>query len=122
VAAEEQAELERREAAYRDGRSPIDLHARIVLLVDDGLATGSSMRAAVQAVQAHAPARVVVAVPVGAPDTCRALGSIADEVVCARMPEPFSAVGLWYRDFSQTTDEEVRELMHESSHAVGRTR
>jgi putative phosphoribosyl transferase len=122
VAAEEQAELERREAAYRDGRSPIDLHARIVLLVDDGLATGSSMRAAVQAVQAHAPARVVVAVPVGAPDTCRALGSIADEVVCARMPEPFSAVGLWYRDFSQTTDEEVRELMHESSHAVGRAR
>lgn len=79
------------------------------------LATGSSMKAAVQAVRAHAPARIVVAVPVGAPDTCGQFADIADEIICARTPEPFSAVGQWYSDFSQTTDEEVRELLHESS-------
>lgn len=122
VARTEQKELERREIAYRDGRPPIDLSGRVVLLVDDGLATGSTMKAAVKAVRAHAPARIVVAVPVGAPDTCRQLAEIADEVVCARTPEPFSAVGLWYRDFSQTGDDEVRELLHESSLAVARSR
>lgn len=114
VAREEQKELERREAAYRDGRLPAELAGRAVVLVDDGLATGSSMKAAVNAVRARTPARVIVAVPVGAPDTCRQLAETADEVVCARTPQPFSAVGLWYRDFSQTTDEEVRELLHES--------
>jgi predicted phosphoribosyltransferase len=111
VAATEQVELERREREYREGRPGTELTARTVILVDDGLATGSTMKAAVQAVRMHAPARIVVAVPVGAADTCRALAVIADEVVCARTPEPFSAVGLWYRDFSQTTDDEVRALL-----------
>ena len=111
----EQAELERRERAYREGRPPVALRDRTVLLVDDGLATGSSMKAAVQAVRAHQPARIVVAVPVGAPDTCREFTTVADEIVCARTPDQFHAVGLWYRDFSQTTDEEVRELLRASS-------
>jgi predicted phosphoribosyltransferase len=111
VAREEQAELERRERAYRKTRPPVDLKDRVVVLVDDGLATGSTMRAAVEAVRQRQPARVVVAVPVGSPDTCREFASIADEVVCARTPEPFSAVGQWYRDFSQTTDDEVQQLL-----------
>lgn len=122
VALEEQAEIDRRQRAYRDGREPIGLQGRIVLLIDDGLATGSTMKAAVQAVRAHAPARIVVAVPVGAPETCRELAAVADEIVCARTPEPFSAVGQWYRDFSQTSDTEVRELLHERPDAVERTR
>lgn len=113
VARQELAELERREREYRQGRPLPDLHNRTVILVDDGLATGSTMRAAVEAVRAHKPARVVVAVPVGAPDACAEFAEIADETVCARTPEPFSAVGLWYRDFSQTTDEEVRALLRE---------
>lgn len=120
VAREERAELERRETAYRGGRPPVELRGRVVLLIDDGLATGSSMKAAVQAVRAHAPARIVVAVPVGAPETCRAFETIADEVVCARMPEHFSAVGLWYRDFSQTTDEEVRDLLRAGTRSAPR--
>ncbi len=107
----EAIELERREREYRRGRPMIELRNAIVILVDDGLATGASMRAAVQAVRAHQPARVVVAVPVGAPQTCEELRDIADEVICARMPQPFSAVGLWYRDFAQTTDDEVRHLL-----------
>jgi putative phosphoribosyl transferase len=111
VAAEELAELERREREYRRGRPLIDLRGRTVILVDDGLATGSTMRAAVQAVRALGPARVVVAVPVGAPQTCEEFNDITDETVCARTPEPFSAVGLWYRDFSQTSDDEVRALL-----------
>jgi putative phosphoribosyl transferase len=115
------AELQRREQEYRQGRALTELHRRTVILVDDGLATGSSMRAAVQAVRAHGPARVVVAVPVGAPSTCEEFAAIADETVCARTPEPFSAVGLWYRDFSQTTDEEVRALLQEHAQRI-RTR
>jgi predicted phosphoribosyltransferase len=111
VARAERAELERRERAYRDGRAPMPIDGRTVILVDDGLATGSTMRAAVLAVRKLHPARVVVAVPVGARETCEGLRDIADEVVCAFMPEPFSAVGLWYADFSQTTDEEVRHLL-----------
>jgi predicted phosphoribosyltransferase len=111
VTREEQAELERREATYREGRAPLSLKNKIVILVDDGLATGSTMKAAVLAVRAHQPARLVVAVPVGAPETCREFEGIADVVICARTPDPFSAVGLWYRDFSQTTDEEVRDLL-----------
>jgi putative phosphoribosyl transferase len=111
VAQQEQAELERREALYKDGRTPLSLHGRIVILVDDGLATGSSMRAAVQAVRQQLPARIIVAVPVGANDTCEELRTLADEVVCGRMPVPFSAVGQWYRDFDQTSDEEVRALL-----------
>ena len=111
VAAREQSELERREAVYRQGRPLLALRNRTVILVDDGLATGSTMRAAVQAVKQHAPSRVIVAVPVGAPDTCRALRDIADEVICARTPATFSAVGEWYRDFAQTTDDEVIALL-----------
>ena len=111
IAREEQEELERRERAYRDDRPAPDLTNRIVVLIDDGLATGSTMRAAVQAVRARCPARVVIAVPVGAPQTCAELAVSADEVICARMPEPFSAVGQWYRDFEQTTDEEVQQLL-----------
>jgi predicted phosphoribosyltransferase len=113
VAREEQGELERRERVYREGQPPLDLRGRTVLLIDDGLATGSTMKAAVEAVRAHGPTRIVVAVPVGAPDTCRELSGVADEVVCARTPEPFAAVGQWYRDFSETTDAEVRALLHE---------
>ena len=121
IARQELAELERREREYRRGRPPIDLRDRVVILVDDGLATGSTMRAAVEAVRAHKPARVVVAVPVGAPATCEEFADITDEIVCARTPEPFSAVGLWYRDFSQTTDEEVRALLEEhAQHARAR--
>jgi putative phosphoribosyl transferase len=111
VAHAEQAELERQEREYRRGRAPLDLRGRTVILVDDGLATGSSMRAAVQAVRQQGPAAVVVAVPVAAPGTCAELGALADEAVCARMPEPFSAVGQWYLDFSQTSDTEVRSLL-----------
>jgi putative phosphoribosyl transferase len=107
----ELTELERREREYRDGRPLTQLRGRTVILVDDGLATGSTMRAAVQAVRAHEPARVVVAVPVGAPETCEQFADVADNTVCARTPEPFSAVGLWYRDFSQTSDDEVRDLL-----------
>jgi predicted phosphoribosyltransferase len=114
VASAEQVELTRREGEYRRGQPPLDARGRTVILVDDGLATGSTMKAAVQAVRKLGPDRVVVAVPVGAPDTCRAFAHIADEVVCARMPEPFSAVGLWYRDFDQTTDDEVRDLLEKA--------
>jgi predicted phosphoribosyltransferase len=114
IAREEGEELKRREQLYREGRPPQELQGRTVILVDDGLATGSSMKAAVQAVRLRQPARVVVAVPVGATETCRLMTELADESVCARMPEPFSAVGLWYRDFSQTSDEEVLELLEES--------
>jgi putative phosphoribosyl transferase len=118
VAREELVELERREREYRAGRPLVDLRDRTVILVDDGPATGATMRAAVQAVRAHRPARVVVAVPVGAPDTCEAFADITDETVCARTPEPFSAVGLWYRNFSQTTDEEVRDLLQQHAQRV----
>lgn len=115
VAREEQEELERRERAYRDNRPPPDLANKIVILIDDGLATGSTMRAAAQAVRAHRPARVVIAVPVGAGQTCADLSAVADEVICARMPEPFSAVGQWYLNFDQTDDDEVRELLQKST-------
>lgn len=113
VARDEQRELERREQEYRRGRPMADLGKKIAILIDDGLATGSTMRAAVQAVRQHNPSRVVVAVPVGAPSTCAEFADVTDETICARMPEPFSAVGLWYRDFSQTTDEEVHQLLDE---------
>ena len=115
VARNEQAELERREREYRRDRPPRDLRELIVILVDDGLATGSTMRAAVEAVRLHKPARVVVAVPVAAGETCREFHALADEIVCARTPEPFSAVGQWYVDFSQTTDDEVRALLEDAT-------
>jgi predicted phosphoribosyltransferase len=113
VAREEEAELVRREREYRRGSPPPELAGRIVILVDDGLATGSTMRAAVQAVRQHGPARVIVAVPVGAPSTCSEFADVTDETVCARTPEPFLAVGQWYEDFSQTSDDEVRALLQE---------
>jgi predicted phosphoribosyltransferase len=111
VIASETLELKRREAAYRDGRAATPIAGKIVIVVDDGLATGSSMRAAVTAIRLQGPARIVVGVPVGAPSTCQELREIADEVVCARTPEPFSAVGLWYDNFSQTSDAEVLSLL-----------
>ena len=111
VAADEQQELERRGSAYRDERPPPDVKGRVVILIDDGLATGSTMRAAAAALRKQGPARIVVAVPVSAPETCNEFRSEVDEVVCAVTPEPFRGVGLWYKDFSQTTDEEVRELL-----------
>ena len=112
VVARERAELERRERDYRGDRPQPDLAGRTVVLVDDGLATGATMRAAVQAVRATRPARVVVAVPVGAPDTCAALREVADEVVCLHSPAEFRSVGSHYLDFTQTTDEQVRRLLH----------
>jgi len=111
VAAEEQQELTRRERAYRGERPAPNVHDRTVILVDDGLATGSTMRAAVAALRRQNPARIIVAVPVGSPETCAELEREADDVVCAAMPEPFYAVGLWYDDFTQTTDEEVHDLL-----------
>jgi predicted phosphoribosyltransferase len=111
VAAWEQRELMRRERLYRGDRPPPDVRGRTVILVDDGLATGSTMQAAIKALRQQQPARIVVAVPTSSPDVCEQLRSQADEVVCAITPEPFHAVGLWYEDFAQTTDEEVRDLL-----------
>jgi predicted phosphoribosyltransferase len=118
VARQEQLELERRETAYRDGRPALPIEGKVAILIDDGLATGSSMRASVQAIRRHNPARIVVAVPVGARDTCDDLSAHADEVVCVRSPEPFVAVGQWYGDFSQTTDQEVRDLLRDHARAA----
>jgi putative phosphoribosyl transferase len=111
VTALEQQELARRERLYRGDRTPPDVRGRTVILVDDGLATGATMHAAIAALRQQEPARIVVAVPTAAPETCNALRAEVDDVVCAITPEPFHAVGLWYEDFSQTTDEEVRELL-----------
>ena len=115
VTAREQRELERREQEYRGSRHPLSLAGKTVILVDDGLATGSTMRAAVMAVRQHQPSRVIVAVPVGAASTCADLATEADDVVCVRTPDPFVAVGLWYRDFTPTTDHEVRALLGNDS-------
>jgi predicted phosphoribosyltransferase len=104
-------ELERREAAYRGGRDPPNLEGKTVILVDDGLATGATMRAAALAVRNYNPERVVVAVPVAAGQTCDEFRDDVDDIICAVTPSPFHAVGLWYEDFSQTSDEEVRELL-----------
>ena len=114
VAANEERELARRERLYRGDRSPPAAAGRTVILVDDGLATGSTMRAAAEALRRQGPSRIVVAVPVAAPVVCRALREVADETVCAVTPEPFYAVGLWYEDFAPTTDEEVRELLSQA--------
>jgi predicted phosphoribosyltransferase len=121
VAAWELEELRRRERLYRGDRPPPDVRGKTVILVDDGLATGSTMLAAVRALRQQQPARIVVAVPIAAPDTCELLRAEVDDVVCAVTPEPFYAVGLWYRDFSQTTDEEVRELLAQATEPAGRT-
>lgn len=115
VAEREQRELERRERAYRGDRPAPDIAGKTVIIVDDGLATGSTMRAAAEALRRLGPARIVVAVPVAATDTCEDLGREVDEVVCATTPEPFLAVGRWYEDFSETTDDEVRSLLEEAA-------
>jgi putative phosphoribosyl transferase len=115
---EEERELERRERSYRAGRPPLDVAGRIVLLVDDGLATGASMRAAIEALRKLRPRRVVVAVPVSPEGICRELRSLADDVVCVATPEPFSAVGRFYDDFDQTSDEEVRALLETAAARV----
>ncbi|TMD52185.1 MAG: phosphoribosyltransferase [Chloroflexi bacterium] len=109
--AKEQLELERREHLYRDDRPPPDVNGCNVILVDDGLATGSTMRAAAEALRQQHPARLVVAVPVAAPSTCEEFRAEVDEIVCAQTPEPFFGVGYWYEDFSQTSDEEVHDLL-----------
>jgi predicted phosphoribosyltransferase len=114
VVEQELRELERREKRYRGNRPTPVIRGRTVILVDDGLATGSTMRAAVRALRQFGPNRIVVAVPTAAPSTCAELRHEADECVCDMMPEPFYAVGLWYEDFSQTTDDEVRDLLERS--------
>ena len=111
VAADELKELERRERAYRGDRPEPDVHGKTVILIDDGLATGSTMRAAAAALRQKNPARLIVAVPVSASQTCDEYRMGVDEIICAKTPEPFLGVGQWYFDFSQTTDEEVRQLL-----------
>lgn len=108
------AELERRETEYREGKPAAEIRDRTVIVVDDGLATGASMRAAVMALRRQGAARIVVGVPVAAPATCAGFETDVDEIVCVRTPESFVAVGSWYEDFAQTSDEEVRKLLHES--------
>jgi len=117
IAERERAEVARREREYRGDRSPLELEGTIAILVDDGLATGASMRAAARAVGRLGPKKTVVAVPVAAAETCAELRGDVDEVVCALTPTPFYAVGLWYDDFEQTSDDEVRELLQEAAPA-----
>jgi len=114
VVAREQNELTRRELLYRDGKPAVGIRGCTVIVVDDGLATGATMRAAVTAIRQQRPEHLVVAVPVGAEETCRQLRDEADEVVCAATPRPFRAVGEWYRDFPQASDDEVRQLLDEA--------
>lgn len=118
AAARERRELERRERAYRDGRPAPNVRGRTVILIDDGLATGSTMRAAVAALRQLGPAQIIVAVPTAAPSTCEEFRQEADECICDITPEPFYAVGLWYEDFSQTTDDEVRDLLKRAAAPV----
>lgn len=113
VAQREQGVLDERERLFRGDRGTIDVRDRTVILVDDGLATGSTMRAAATALCQQGPARVVVGVPVASPETCDEFQDLVDEIVCAATPQPFYAVGAWYQDFSETTDEEVRHLLDE---------
>jgi len=115
VARVEQVELERREQKYRGGRHGPSVEGRTVILIDDGLATGATMRAAVEALRQQEPKELIVAVPVSSPETCAELREEADEVVCAVTPRPFYGVGMWYMDFSQTTDDEVSRLLRAAS-------
>jgi putative phosphoribosyl transferase len=115
ITARELRELGRREQLYRDGRPFPTIENRIVILVDDGLATGSTMRAAVAALREKRPREIVVAVPVGARETCAAMAALADEIVCLETPDPFYAVGLWYMNFEQTEDDEVHDLLERAA-------
>jgi putative phosphoribosyl transferase len=115
ITARERLELERREQLYRDDRPLPTIEDRVVILVDDGLATGSTMRAAIAALRRRRPSKIVVAVPVGARETCAAMARLADEVVCLKTPDPFYAVGMWYDDFEQTADAEVHELLERAA-------
>jgi len=115
ITARETAELERREQIYREGRPPPELRDRIVILVDDGVATGATMRAAIKALRQSGAAKIIVAVPVGPPETCHELEERADETICLSTPEFFQAVGQYYEDFSQTSDEDVRELLNRAA-------
>jgi putative phosphoribosyl transferase len=115
VAEKETRELQRREVVYRDDRPFPEIRDKTVLLVDDGLATGATMRAAVEALRQQEPARIIVAVPVAAQETCAEVGADVDAIICGETPEPFYGVGMWYRDFSQTTDSEVHDLLERSS-------
>jgi predicted phosphoribosyltransferase len=119
VTDKEEKELLRRERLYRGGRPPLRVEGRIVILVDDGLATGSTIRAAIKALRVLSPALIVAAVPVGSPDTCEAMRADADEVVCATTPQPLLGIGRWYEDFSQTSDDEVRALLAKAWHTPG---
>ncbi|SRR5581483_228504 len=122
VVTKELRELDRREQRYRQGRPPPSLTGKTLILVDDGLATGSSMRAATEALRQLGPAKIVVAVPIAEPETCEEFRAEVDEVVCAATPEPFLSVGLWYEDFTQTSDAEVEELLHRAREELaGRT-
>jgi putative phosphoribosyl transferase len=116
--AKETEELERRERLYRGDRPGLDARGRIAILIDDGLATGSTMRAAAMALRRHLPSRIVVAAPVAAGSTCDELSNEVDEVICAETPEPFYAISIWYRDFTQTTDDQVRELLSQSARSI----
>jgi putative phosphoribosyl transferase len=118
VSQEEELELNRRERVYRGDRPPLEVAGHTVIVVDDGLATGSSMRAATVALKKLDPARIVVAVPVAAPETCSQLETEVDEIVCARTPDPLHAVGLWYENFDQITDDEVRDLLERASKEI----
>ena len=118
VAAQEQPEVDRRELHYRSGRPPLDVRGCTIILVDDGLATGATMRAAVAALHQQQPARIVVAVPIASSTVCHELETVADEVVCAATPEPFYAVGLWYEDFEQISDAQVCDLLAQASGTV----
>jgi putative phosphoribosyl transferase len=111
----EDEELERRERIYRGGCPLPDARGRTVILVDDGIATGTTMRAAIALLRKQHPARIVVAVPVAPPSTCQELEAEADEVVCVRTPEPFFAIGMWYERFPQTSDKEVRDLLERAA-------
>src|SRR3981189_2135319 len=115
-------ELARRERLYRGNRPPPDVRGRTVILVDDGLATGATMYAAIEALRQQNPATIVVPVPTASRETCEEMKTKADEVICAITPEPFDAVGRWYRDFSQTTDEEVGVLLARGDTPATRTR
>jgi predicted phosphoribosyltransferase len=120
VTAKETAELQRREQIYREGRPPPELRGKIGILVDDGLATGATMRAAVKALRQRGAAKIVIAVPVAPPDTCEELGHEADEAICLSTPSFFQAVGQYYEDFSQTSDDDVRELLTRAAEQISR--